>query len=222
MEDSFSPAAPRMSSPGAPTTRSGVAAVYFRHRATRVILACLLPLLAARLALGGWFRADAVVAAVALLAWPAFEWLLHVGIHIGPFRIAGRTIDPRISSEHRRHHADPGVVDHLLFPPATLAVFSLLSVVLGLGLLGPRLGVSAAVCFHLGGLMNGWVHLLTHSPVAPGSAYARWARQTHLRHHYQSPDRLFGITAPYVDWILEAISRPAKQGGRPGRARDGG
>lgn len=213
-----------MADPRAPRTLPGVARVYFAHLSTRIILASLLPLLAARVWLGGWTGRDLGIVAVAVVAWPFFEWVFHVVIHLRPVRLGRFTLDTVAAREHRLHHVDPTVVDHTLLPPSALVVMAALSAVGFPLLLGPRPGLTAAICFHLGGLANGWVHLLTHMPYAPRSRFFRWVRRTHTLHHFKNERYWMAFTGPFVDVLMGSWRDPAEvatSAACVGRGREG-
>jgi hypothetical protein len=199
-----------MADPRGPDTLEGVARVYFAHRSTRVILASLIPLVAVRIWLGAWRPWDAGIALITTAAWPFFEWIFHIVIHLRPTRILGVTFDPLPSREHRLHHVDPTIVDHTLLPPRTLFLIAVASVV-GFGLLlGPGLGLTAAICLHLGGLANGWTHLLTHTRYRPRSRFYRWVRRTHTLHHFKNEGYWFAFTGPFVDVLFGSHRDPTE------------
>lgn len=202
------PRAP-MAPPDSPTTRRGVAWVLLRHASTKTILVSAIPLLATRLALGGFGAADGWAALGVAVVWPAFEWALHVGLHLAPFRIGRWRIDPPLCRTHRLHHLYPGVVDYLLLPPRFLAGLAALAWIGMPLLLGLRPGLTAAVMFHVCGLLNGWVHLLTHTRVRPRSRYYAWVRRTHHLHHFKDHRRWFAFTGPWMDGpaAVEALRR---------------
>lgn len=193
--------APRspMAPAGSPSTLRGVARVLFAHASTRTILVSGVPLVVARIALGGFGARDAMAVVGVALAWPAFEWVLHVGLHVPPIRVGRWRIDPELCRRHRRHHLHPGVVDDLLLPPRFLAGLAVLGW-LGLPLLfGLRPGLTAAAALHIGGVLNGWVHLLTHTRVRPRSRYYAWVRRNHHLHHFKNHRRWFAFTGPWLD-----------------------
>jgi hypothetical protein len=191
-----------MAPPDGPTTLAGVARVYFAHRTPRTILASLVPLSALRVYVGQWSPRDFVALLIAVFAWPVFEWVFHWFTHLPPLRIGGRVIDLMPAREHRLHHIDPTIIDHTLLPPGAIVVLGGASVA-GFWLwLGAPLGLTAAICFHLGGLLNGWVHVLTHMPYAPRTRFFRWVRRTHLLHHFKSEHYWFAFTGPFVDVLF--------------------
>lgn len=191
-----------MSLVDAPRTPAGVAALYFRHRATRVIVVSGLAVVLARVFIGGVALADLAVVLAFVVAWPAVEWTVHVIMHRPPIRIGGRVLDPTLMREHRLHHEQPGLVDHILFRPGVLVVLALVATPSFVLLLGPPRGLTAAACFHVGGMLNGWVHLLTHTRYRPRSRLFRWIRRTHYLHHLRDSQRGYAFTGPWVDALF--------------------
>ncbi len=188
-----------MAATDAPSTRRQVARQLFGHVSTHVIVVSLLPLLVARALAGPARWADLVAVAVVVLLWPGLEWAMHVTMHVPPIAIGRWTLDPHVCRSHRRHHERPGVVDDLLLPPVLLAVLALVAWTVLPWVFGRGPGWSAAIAFHLGGLLNGWVHLLTHSHVRPRTRYYRWIRKVHTLHHCKDAGRWFAFTGPWFD-----------------------
>lgn len=198
-----------MADPHGPTTLGGVARLYFGHISTKFILTSLIPLLVIRMILGQWRVWDAGILLITAVVWPFFEWVFHVVIHLRPLRIGRLTLDPLPARKHRMHHVDPTVIDHTLVPPSALVIMAAGSIAGYWYLLGPHLGLTAAICFHLGGLANGWVHLLAHSRYVPRSRFFRWVRRTHTLHHFKNEGYWFGFTGPFVDVLLGTWRDPA-------------
>lgn len=197
-----------MADPRGPNTLPGVARLYFGHISTRVILASLIPLLLVRIGLGRWRPWDAGILLITVVAWPFFEWVFHVLSHRPPLRVGRITFDSPPAREHRLHHIDPTIVDHVLLPPSALAVMSAGSIAGCWWLLGTHLGITAAICFHLGGLANGWVHLLAHTRYVPRTRFFQWVRRIHTLHHFKDEGYWFGFTGPFVDVLFGTDLNP--------------
>ena len=185
-----------------PTTRLAVAMVLLSHASTKVILASGIPLVIVRLVLGGWSLVDLWAALAVAVLWPGFEWLLHVGLHLAPFSIGSWRIDPEVCRSHRRHHVRPGVVDDILLPPRFLFALAVVAWLELPAMFGWRTGLTAAAVFHVGGLLNGWVHLLTHTRVRPATRYYAWVRRNHHLHHFKDHRRWFAFTGPWLDRLF--------------------
>jgi hypothetical protein len=90
-------------------TLPDAARLFARHTSPRILLGATVLVLAARIAVGNWSLADAIVAAVLIGLQPFTEWLIHVYIlHVQPGR--GRlsdALDRAAGLAHRLHHKDP-------------------------------------------------------------------------------------------------------------------
>lgn len=199
-----------MAPPDGPDTLVGVARVYFAHRSTLLILASAVPLTVLRLRLDAWSLRDLYALLIAAVAWPVFEWVFHMLIHLPAPRVGGRELDLLPAREHRLHHIDPTIVDHTLMPPVVIVVLAIVSTLGFWWMLGSPLGLTAAICFHLGGLLNGWVHLLTHMPYTPRGRFFKWVRRTHLLHHFKNERYWFAFTGPFVDVAFGTNKDPSK------------
>jgi dihydroceramide fatty acyl 2-hydroxylase len=66
------------------------------------------------------------------------------------------------------------------------------------------------------GLVAGYVwYDLTHyylHHAAPTTAAGKWLRKYHLVHHFQTPDRRYGITTPLWDFVFQTYPRDRYQG----------
>jgi dihydroceramide fatty acyl 2-hydroxylase len=186
----------------APATTRAVARIYFSHRSTRTAIGLTLLVTALRASFGRFRVADLIAFGCIACAWPLVEWGLHLTLHLPVFQVRGRRFELFLSREHRLHHRDPTIPEHTLFPPVGLLLFSVLFGGGAVVLLGPRTGLSAALAFHLGGLVNGWVHLVIHSAVPAKTRYFRRVRRAHLLHHFNDPRRGFAFTGPWVDALM--------------------
>ncbi len=44
-----------------------------------------------------------------------------------------------------------------------------------------------------------WVHYVAHIPYQPRTAFGRWIKHYHLRHHFISEKHWFGVSNPSLD-----------------------
>jgi sterol desaturase/sphingolipid hydroxylase (fatty acid hydroxylase superfamily) len=171
------------------------------------------PLLAGILAVVQWPGRIAVapglaLAATGLLAWTLMEWTVHRAMH-------WRTRSPLISRfqqrAHLRHHGAPQDLPHAVLRLS--GSVPLAGVCFTAALLGFR-DLDRALLFQAG-LLAGYlwyeaVHLLSHSHCRlPG--LGKLGRY-HLRHHYETATRTYGVTSPIWDWLfgtLPAVARSA-------------
>ena len=160
-----------------------------------------------RFALGSWSWGDAVVVAIILALQPFTEWVIHVTVlHLRPFTVGGRTIDPVLSRRHRKHHQDPKLIRHVLIPQGValrLLVFSLPFY----WLITPTLreGVTALVTAYGMLLLYEWTHFLIHSSYTPKGRYYRSIWRAHRLHHYRNEKYWFGVTINLADHVLRTF-----------------
>jgi len=135
------------------------------------------------------------------VAWTATEYGLH--------RFAMHTLRGRglASREHLTHHADvtyfsPASKKALSAVATTIAVLPVATMVAGrrraveftAGMIGTYLGYEVA-------------HRRIHTH-APRSAYGRWARRSHLHHHFGAPMRNHGVTTNVWDRLFGSYDDP--------------
>ncbi len=159
-----------------------------------------------------WTRVDTLVAAAPVVAFPLTEWVIHVVLlHWRPRRLGRWRLDPRVSREHRAHHADPRDLDLVFIPLPTL-----LWTIAGIGIVTALVARGAApgwtfVAVEGGlGLTYEWIHYLIHTDYRPrGRAYrAIW--RNHRLHHYKNEHYWFTVTtAGTADRLLGTDPDPA-------------
>jgi len=174
--------------------------------------------LIARLAVGDWQPADAVVPVVMAAAFPFVEWLIHVVIlHWRPRRIAGLVVDPLLARKHRQHHRDPRDTA-LVFIPLP-ALFAALASALAIALWAfPRtgLGLTFLVVILAFGLGYEWTHYLVHTGYKPKTRLYHAIWRDHRLHHYKNENYWFGVTTPgTADRVLRTYPNPSSVGTSP-------
>ncbi|GFG69527.1 sterol desaturase family protein [Mycolicibacter senuensis] len=169
---------------------------FWRHPSPWCLALTFIAALTARIAVGDWQLTDAVLPALMIVAFPVFEWLIHVGIlHWRP-RSAGRlTLDPLLARKHREHHRDPRRIELIFIPrqtllwliPTAVTVPMLVSNRLGLGL------TSVVVLTGLG-VVYEWTHYLIHTDYKPKTSAYRSIWRNHRQHHFKNENYWFTIT----------------------------
>lgn len=143
-----------------------------------------------------WFAA-----VLGATTWTAAEYGLHrFAMHV----MRGRGL---ASVEHLKHHANVTYFSptskKLLSAAGTTAVaFPAASAVAGR---------KWATAFN-GGLLAMYAlyevaHRRTHTH-PPRNRYGRWARRSHLHHHFGAPMRNFGVTSPFWDRLFGTYDEP--------------
>ena len=181
--------------------------IFIRYLNAKVIAAWFIAAAVVRLVLGGWSLGDLVVAGIILGLQPFTEWVIHVTVlHLRPFRVRGRTIDPILSRRHRQHHQDPKLIKYVLIPRGV--VFRSLIISLPLyWLVTPTLreGVTALVTAYGMLFVYEWTHFLIHSTYNPKSWYYRSIWRSHRLHHYRNEKYWFGVTINVADHVLRTF-----------------
>ena len=180
---------------------------YFRHGATAALALAVLALLVAW-ASGVYQMRIGYVALGALLFYLSEYGMHRFAFHAPPAPWAfARKLQHRL---HYDHHVDPRRLDLLFLPlwflvPNLAVTAALIRAILGAGAVAPTLvGVMLAI------LHYEWVHYVAHIPYEPRTAWGRWIKQYHLRHHYLTEKAGFGVSNPSLDLIFGTYLDPSR------------
>ena len=165
-------------------------------------LAIFLPAIALLLYLGFDRLGNGVVLLLALggyAFWSLAEYWIHRMIfHWEPEQGWGARLHWMIHGVHHDHPNDPL---RLVMPPSVSIPLSALFVWGFVLVLGTPDAYPFAAGFLAGYLLYDMIHFALHH-YRPRSAFGRWLRELHMRHHFQDDTRGFGIAAPYWDFIF--------------------
>ncbi len=148
------------------------------------------------------FRTRLAPALIGAACWTAAEYALH---RFAMHEMRGRGL---ASAEHLKHHADV-----TYFSPASKKVASAVgTAAIAFPLAAAVAGRQRASAF-VAGLITMYfgyevAHRRTHTH-PPNGRYGRWARRSHLHHHFGAPLRNFGVTSPVWDQLLGTYDEPA-------------
>jgi len=153
-------------------------------------------------AIAGW-------AALGVFSWTLLEYLLHRFVfHFEPPPDSELQRDASFLI-HGIHHDYPWDRDRLVMPPTVTAVIAVVA-----WFAFRWMGNVEHAWF--AGLVAGYVwYDLTHyylHHAAPITAAGKWLRKYHLVHHFQTPDRRYGITTPLWDLVFRTYPRDRYQG----------
>jgi hypothetical protein len=171
---------------------------FWRYPSPWMLAAALIAAAAARAIAGDWTLSDAVVPLVMAVAFPFFEWFIHVVVlHWRPRRLGSITVDPLLARKHRQHHADPRHIG-LVFIPTQSLIGALVSATAVAWLLfpSPALGLTFLVIVLGIGLAYEWTHYLVHTDYMPTTAVYRFIWRNHRRHHFKNEHYWFAVTTP--------------------------
>jgi sterol desaturase/sphingolipid hydroxylase (fatty acid hydroxylase superfamily) len=140
--------------------------------------------------------------AIGLAAWTLIEYLLHRFVF---HRIA------MIEQMHERHHAEPR---ELIGSPVWLSFIAFLVALVPLWLcLGFGLSGGAIAGLMMGYVWYASVHHAVHHWAIDDRSWLYAARMRHLRHHYGTPERNFGVTTAFWDYVFGTA--PTSRRARP-------
>ncbi len=146
-------------------------------------------------------RAEAVAAIVGAASWTAAEYGLH---RFAMHEMRGKGL---ASVEHLKHHADV-----TYFSPASKKLLSAAgTTAVAWPLASAVAGRRWATAFTSGMIATYFGYEVAHRRVhthPPRSAYGRWARRSHLHHHFGAPMRNHGVTSPVWDKVFGTYQEP--------------
>ena len=132
-----------------------------------------------------------------MAAFPAIEWVIHVGIlHWRPRRVGPVEIDSLLARKHREHHADPRDLPLVFIPWQVLAWLLPAYVVVAL-LAVPSTPAAWSLLVSVYALKSGyeWTHYLIHSDYRPRGRAYRAVWRNHRLHHYKNEHYWFTVTS---------------------------
>jgi len=147
------------------------------------------------------FRSRTVAVGIGAATWTITEYGLH---RFAMHEMRGRGL---ASVEHLKHHADvtyfsPAskkigsavATTAVAFPVAAAFTSRRWATAFTVGLIGMYFGYEVA-------------HRRTHTH-PPRHRYGRWARRSHLHHHFGAPMQNFGVTSPVWDRLFGTYQEP--------------
>ena len=179
--------------------------LFFSHRSPWLLILILAALLISR-----FFdstplsSSECLIALSASLYWPFQEWWMHRWLlHLKPYQLFGRRIEPSFARLHRLHHEDPKDIPLSFLPTSTIfgALVGFSGLVYWLsGSLALTLSWMSAATGST--LLYEWVHFLTHTDYRPRGRYYRAIWKLHRWHHYKNEAYWFSFTVPWIDRLF--------------------
>ncbi len=146
-------------------------------------------------------RSPVTAVAVGAISWTAAEYGLH---RFAMHEMRGRGLP---SVEHLKHHADVSYFSPASKKVASAAGTTAVAYPVAQAVAGRRW----AMAFTAGMIMTYFgyevAHRRTHTH-PPRGRYGRWARRSHLHHHFGAPMRNFGVTTPVWDRVFGTYDEP--------------
>lgn len=172
------------------------------------------PLVSAGLFLGG------------LTLWTLVEYFLHRHLFHAPDEVMhgthdivaglapGQPVLPALPTwrhvvyfiMHGVHHEFPNDSSRLVMPPGASVPLAVLFWVVFRLTAGPVAGPALFAGFVFGYLVYDTVHYAVHHHALP-TAWGRYTKWRHQRHHFQDPDRDFGVSSPLWDLVMGTLTR---------------
>jgi 4-hydroxysphinganine ceramide fatty acyl 2-hydroxylase len=169
---------------------------------------------------------SALLVVTGLLLWTLVEYFLHRHAFHAPDDVMQETHDivarlgpgepvipalPRLRHVvyfimHGVHHEYPNDSSRLVMPPGASIPLAVLFYGLSRLLFGPRLSPALFAGFVIGYLIYDTVHYAVHHKSIP-TAFGRYTKWRHNRHHFLDPDRDYGVSSPLWDLFLGTLSR---------------
>jgi fatty acid hydroxylase family protein len=170
---------------------------FWRHPSPWMISAFLVAAVAGRVVVGGGAWAELLIPLSLVAAFPAIEWVIHVGIlHWRPRSLGPVEIDSLLARKHREHHADPRDLPLVFIPWQVLTWLLPAYVVIAL-LAVPGAPAAWSLLVSVYALMAGyeWTHYLIHSDYRPRTKAYRAVWRNHRLHHYKNEHYWFTVTS---------------------------
>lgn len=144
-------------------------------------------------------RSSVITFALGFCFWTFAEYFLHR--YVFHFKPKG-PIQERIAFLiHGIHHADPHDERRLLMPPTAAIILALGFYTLYLLVLGPVYTNPFFAGFILGYLAYDYIHFATHY-MKPKNKWLLWLKQYHLKHHFMTPNKRYGVSNPLWDLVF--------------------
>ncbi|WP_052367724.1 sterol desaturase family protein [Algiphilus aromaticivorans] len=175
-----------------------------RYPSPRLIAGFIAIAIGLRASLGGWQTADALMLLLGVTVWPFLEWFLHKHLlHVKPWEIFGRRVDPDFARRHRAHHREPWRPELIVLPPYVHFTFGPLLLALGWWAApDPALAMSALVGYGFAALNYEWTHFMVHTRIQPQNRYYQGLFRAHRMHHFRNEKYWYGFTLTSVDRML--------------------
>lgn len=176
---------------------------FVRIRGVQILMAGIVVTGAIRVLVAEWSWWDVAIVAASGAMWPFQEWFLHAYLlHMKPFHVFGRTIEPIFIKSHRIHHLDP-------WEPGS-GVVSVYFVTLYIALLPVAWHFALPLSQSLTGVVASliliftyeWTHYLIHTTYKPKRLWYTSLWRNHRLHHFKNENYWYGVTTFVADIVL--------------------
>ncbi len=182
---------------------------FFTHISPIIVLVIWLPVIGCFIYRSLVVRPVSVLVLILGMLLGIFFWTLtEYTLHRFLFHFPAKTPwQERLSFlMHGVHHAQPRDKTRLVMPPVVsiplaLVFYGLYYLVFTYVFLAPGWVSPVFAGFILGYVGYDMTHYATHH-FSMKKGYFRMVRQQHMHHHFQTPDKRFGVTSPLWDYIF--------------------
>lgn len=142
-----------------------------------------------------------------IFLWTPAEYLLHRFLFHYPARTPRQ--EKIFFLFHGIHHAQPQCKTRLVMPPVVSIPLALVFYGLFFLVIGVLFKAEHMVGVIFAGFISGYlaydlIHYATHHfPMRKG--VWKWLKRHHMRHHYKSPNKRFGVSSPLWDYVFRTI-----------------
>jgi sterol desaturase/sphingolipid hydroxylase (fatty acid hydroxylase superfamily) len=135
-----------------------------------------------------------------LFVWSFLEYFLHKTVfHFTPTTPFQEKVAYFI---HGIHHDDPDDQRRLLMPPAASLILAVLFYSIFYLVVGPDYINPFFSGFVLGYLCYDYIHFASHY-IKPRGKWMLALKQNHMKHHFVSQDKLYGVSSPIWDYVFK-------------------
>jgi sterol desaturase/sphingolipid hydroxylase (fatty acid hydroxylase superfamily) len=140
--------------------------------------------------------------AAAMIIWSLVEYCLHRFV----FHLEGDSARAQRAHFliHGMHHDDPLDPTRLVMPPAVSIGLGVIIFSLCRFLLGNTWAEPFFAFFVVGYLCYDYIHFSVHHFI-PRTRLGKYLKQSHMAHHYVSPQSRWGVSSPFWDYIFGTL-----------------
>ena len=138
-------------------------------------------------------------------SWTLAEYLLHrFFFHITEDQ--NKFLSKVSHTVHGVHHEEPTDFKRMFMPPVPATIFMALFFGVFYLIMNTRVFVFLPG-FLFGYLSYAYTHFKIHQSKAPKAL--KWLWTHHLKHHYQSEDKAYGVSSPFWDVVFRTLPKKA-------------
>jgi sterol desaturase/sphingolipid hydroxylase (fatty acid hydroxylase superfamily) len=143
-----------------------------------------------------------VLGVLGFIVWTLAEYLLHRFVF--HFEGEGPIVQRLHFLIHGLHHNDPIDPTRLVMPPVASIILALILFNLFRGLLGIEWVEPFFAFFVVGYLCYDYIHFAVHH-FTPRTRVGKLLKQSHMQHHYVSPNARWGVSSPFWDYVFGTL-----------------